>query len=247
MRPTPGGDASVATSRSRKSSIADSQDSVVHSTPGPTDFFLASEAEVEKIRDQAAKDVAEGYSPAASMSRSKDSVYGVQSLEDALGEAFGAKPGSLGAGSTHGSNDPVVGEVHNNIDGADTPPVTSSLEHKARSVAITGVGQLHQHPVAVSQPLTPLQTASPAPDWSSNMPSTPKSGSLGSLRLSDEDSQVEVDDSGDEGVIRSGTVELVMPSLAMPARRPFTERGRRMGKLKICVAGRQGISYRFSL
>jgi len=35
--------------------------------------------------------------------------------------------------------------------------------------------------------------------------------------------------------------QLVMPSIAMPSRRPFTERGKRMGKLKIMVASREGL------
>lgn len=35
--------------------------------------------------------------------------------------------------------------------------------------------------------------------------------------------------------------QLRMPSITMPARRPFTERGRRMGRLKVLVAGPAGI------
>ncbi|KAK4996125.1 hypothetical protein LTR66_004182 [Elasticomyces elasticus] len=35
--------------------------------------------------------------------------------------------------------------------------------------------------------------------------------------------------------------ELVMPSIAMPARRPFTEKGKRMGRLKIMIVGRRGV------
>jgi hypothetical protein len=35
--------------------------------------------------------------------------------------------------------------------------------------------------------------------------------------------------------------QLVMPSLAMPSRRPFTERGKQMGRLKVAVAGAHGV------
>ena len=35
--------------------------------------------------------------------------------------------------------------------------------------------------------------------------------------------------------------QLVMPSLAMPSRRPFTEKGKQMGRLKIAVAGADGV------
>jgi hypothetical protein len=36
-----------------------------------------------------------------------------------------------------------------------------------------------------------------------------------------------------------------MPSLSMPSRRPFTERGKQMGRLKIAVAGANGRFPRF--
>lgn len=101
----------------------------------------------------------------------------------------------------------------------------------------------------ISQPLTPLlQSGSPAPGfWSSAITGTPKSGSLGSLRLSDGESHHYDEEDEDEEDIQgrdfkrdsvdSVEPELVMPSLAMPDRRPFTERGRNMGRLRICVAG----------
>ena len=92
------------------------------------------------------------------------------------------------------------------------------------------------------------------------MPSTPKSGSFRSLRLSDggeedeaasqaitsggEEDDVESDE--EEAVSGSSMMamppQLVMPSLAMPSRRPFTERGKRMGRLKVAVAGASGTS-----
>lgn len=40
---------------------------------------------------------------------------------------------------------------------------------------------------------------------------------------------------------RGSAPELVMPSLAMPSRRPFTERGKQMGRLKVAVAGGSGM------
>jgi hypothetical protein len=79
------------------------------------------------------------------------------------------------------------------------------------------------------------------------MPSTPKSGSIGSLRLSDGESHFGAEDTDNDspGEDRQATAggiqpELVMPSLAMPDRRPFTDRGRSIGRLRICIAGRQG-------
>jgi len=93
------------------------------------------------------------------------------------------------------------------------------------------------------------------------MPSTPKSVSLRSLRLSDDDYSVDeaasqaLTSSGEEEdeeelqeetllanetVALSSAPQLVMPSIRMPSRRPFTERGKGIGKLKIMVAGAKG-------
>ncbi|RMY47389.1 hypothetical protein D0863_15647 [Hortaea werneckii] len=103
-----------------------------------------------------------------------------------------------------------------------------------------------------SQPLTPLKM-SPQPD--SGIPGTPRSGSPKSFRLSDEEGSI-ADDTGSQAIQSScgddedgsvtdpsrsgGMPQLVMPSIAMPARKPFTERGKRMGRLKVMVVGHNG-------
>ena len=84
--------------------------------------------------------------------------------------------------------------------------------------------------------------------------------SLRSLRLSDD--EYSVDEAGSQVLTSSGEDEeaeevdetmlaegaqteslpqLVMPSISMPRRRPFTERGKNIGKLKIMVAGSKGM------
>ncbi|KAI7286864.1 hypothetical protein KC345_g909 [Hortaea werneckii] len=104
-----------------------------------------------------------------------------------------------------------------------------------------------------SQPLTPLKM-SPQPD--SGIPGTPRSGSPKSFRLSDEEGSI-ADDTGSQAIqsscgedndgsvtdpSRSGAMpQLVMPSIAMPARKPFTERGKQMGRLKVMVVGHNGV------
>lgn len=59
-----------------------------------------------------------------------------------------------------------------------------------------------------------------------------------------------VDDSGDgdrehagtPGLADSGSApQLIMPSIKMPSRRPFTETGKAMGRLKVLIAGDSGI------
>lgn len=100
----------------------------------------------------------------------------------------------------------------------------------------------------MSQPLTPIRLS---PHQQSATPSEPRSGSPKSFRLSDEEGSV-VDDASSQVISSSGgeedeqprierTPQLVMPSLAMPARKPFSELGRRLGRAKIMVVGPKGV------
>ncbi|KAH0848365.1 hypothetical protein AYO21_04391 [Fonsecaea monophora] len=41
--------------------------------------------------------------------------------------------------------------------------------------------------------------------------------------------------------VQDSQPELIMPSIKMPSRRPFTERGKKLGRFKIMVAGRKGV------
>lgn len=102
-----------------------------------------------------------------------------------------------------------------------------------------------------SASMTPSQPGTPAGLWSSQISSAPKSiGSLhlsdGASRLSDSlDSEEETQDETQQALMSSDSLEhqLIMPSLTMPDRRPFTPRGKEMGTLKVLVAGRKGKTY----
>ena len=45
---------------------------------------------------------------------------------------------------------------------------------------------------------------------------------------------------GSELIDSGSAPQLVMPSIKMPSRRPFTERGKNMGRLKVLIAGDSG-------
>jgi hypothetical protein len=47
-------------------------------------------------------------------------------------------------------------------------------------------------------------------------------------------------DIGPEMMDSGSAPQLVMPSIKMPSRRPFTERGKNMGRMKILIAGDSG-------
>jgi hypothetical protein len=101
----------------------------------------------------------------------------------------------------------------------------------------------------LSGPLTPSSLVSPLPG--SSVPSSPKSLSSRSLRHSDEESYGEnssqaIASSGEEeeDIPKDGehaAPQLIMPSISMPKRRPFTEKGKGLGRLRILLAGRAGM------
>jgi hypothetical protein len=213
--------------RSRKSSLVDTPPPSTSSVPQT--LLFAKEGDLDKAMSDE-----EGTS--SEKEPIEKSASEVQNLADALGQAFGASADMHG-----GSNKPKT-LLEKSMDDSNTP-ISSSAAFPRSHFHIHS----RERSNTLSQPVTPLQTGSPAPDfWSSAMPSTPKTGSIKSLRLSDADSQLGAEYGEDEehendkrDSIGSIEPELIMPSLAMPDRRPFTDRGKHMGRLKVCVAGRK--------
>ncbi|KAH0537394.1 hypothetical protein FGG08_005793 [Glutinoglossum americanum] len=241
MRPTaPGGNESLV-SRPRKSSFADQQQSLTPGNGIPTTFFLADERRVEEAAG------------------SGSGEYGVRSLEEVVSEDTTLTTEDAEKAENDDREDRC--KQIQRLEGGDSP-VKGSVTPTQPSNPLQTV-QLSQPPSAdrqpsrrrpsqttFSQPLTPLFIASPAPG--SSLPSSPKSASIRSLRHSDEDSLA--DDGGSQAVVSSGeedsgalqqmrdsAPQLVMPSIKMPSRRPFTERGKAMGRLKVLITGDSGI------
>ncbi|KAH6620463.1 Septin-domain-containing protein [Boeremia exigua] len=244
MRPHPGGSDALPAPikpRSRKSSM---DHAAAPSSNGPTTFFMRSEQEMEQS-------LAASQST-QSIRRPRDSTYGVQSLADTLEAAFGAestlasnKPERRSSAGSHGRHAARSASHGSSADSAKSPesPMASPLRTLKRKLSSR----------TASMPLTPVNDMlSPLP--TSATPSTPTSVSLHSLKLSDEGSLL--DDTGSQVITSSGEEDddvdtqqgasssfpqLVMPSIQMPTRRPFTTKGKNMGKLKVMVAGQAGI------
>ena len=238
MRPSAGGDALAG--RSRKSSLADVTTPLAgpsHRTP--TTFFLANEETMKN-------------STADSDKTGGDSVYGVESLEETM--CTTEDGGELEEEEEDGDGD-CAGRRRSTLK-------SNPFKHKL-GTSTEGEGILmpessaspspprprRPSPTTVSQPLTPLSLQSPVP--STSLPSSPKSTSTRSFRHSDEDSMQ--DDTGSQAVASSGdedadsppemqdsAPQLIMPSIKMPSRRPFTDRGKDIGRLKVLVAGGSG-------
>ena len=180
----------------------------------------------------------------------KDSTYGVQSLQDTIYE---------GSPDTFDDRHPI-NEAEDESDGmggrrrSTLKPKPNTSNARERDAQTETEGSSHSHPLQHSSPpsishsLASLSLDSQAP--LSSTPSSPKSYSNRSFRPSDEDS---MDEGGSQAIISSSeddarpsssmqnsAPQLIMPSIKMPSRRPFTDRGKNMGRLKILLAGDSG-------
>ncbi|KAM3415953.1 hypothetical protein BST61_g9443 [Cercospora zeina] len=231
---------------------------------GPTTFFLKTEKELEQAsqrgrrKSRSVSSADEEHTPVSSMA---EGAFGVQSLDEAINEGSLSRTVS-NSSSTQSSNSqseasPSRGKkrtsgnrVHPAIlaagkriisDGSSAVASPTALDNPSKNLLF----RRHSGTSAdMSAPLTPIKLS---PHRAAVSPSTPRSGSPKSFRLSDEEisvadetgSQAICSSSGDEEQNQHGqpTPQLVMPSLSMPVRRPFTEQGKRIGRAKIMVVG----------
>jgi hypothetical protein len=213
--------------RSRKSSVTSllepqhSSPSAIAASSAPETFYLTRE---------------DGSpAPSSGLRDMRDSTYGVQSLEETIDETAARS------------------SEHSHMMEAQDPSGRPSHHHHESEHKNT---LLHRDGRPASFPLTPLGIDSPAEPIS--FPSSPKSTSTRSLRpfedmsLPDESSSHAIasdnDDDEEEGHpaasrsdLRTSDPQLIMPSIRMPSRRPFTERGKTIGRLKVMVAGAPGM------
>lgn len=186
--------------------------------------------------------------------KQRDGTFGVESLAETLEAAFGpddATPAQQVGGHRIGTQREMTlsrSESH------DSSTSSAKLPGSYKTYPIRKPRRkLSSH--ASSTPLTPLNVDAPSPGPTSAVPSTPSAVSLQSLKLSNEDSATDEaasqaimssgDEEGAETTTQQGSVggsfpQLVMPSIQMPSRRPFTTKGKAMGKFKIMVAGETG-------
>ncbi|KAK5197019.1 hypothetical protein LTR99_000626 [Exophiala xenobiotica] len=207
--------------RPRKSSVADPSPLAGERCTGPpTTFFLSRDPDAPTPRSETTPATASAALP-------------VSSLQDAMqeaersGKSSAARPPEARSGSRRRST---------------IRPAPSERLRRGSSIA-------HAEPSHArhARGVTP----SPLPSCDVSLPSSPKSSSSRSLPRSDDDltseeagSQAigssEEDEEETPAVVQDSQPELIMPSIKMPSRRPFTERGKRLGRFKIMVAGRKG-------
>lgn len=144
--------------------------------------------------------------------------------------------------------------------GKTARPIRRDGSRRRSTIRPKSIEELRQE-ASRQQTIIPTQSgsssllASLTPSLEPSLPSTPKSVSSRSLPKSDDDLtqddySSQAIESGDEDMEETGASgmtsmqdsapQLIMPSIKMPSRRPFTERGKRLGKFKIMVTGSKG-------
>jgi hypothetical protein len=243
MRPFPGDEA--FTGRSRSASLADNDTTslAARREPPQMTFFLADEKAMEAAlsNDPAAlptqRDVSKG-----------GSTYGVESLEttisslshdsdnseEKLRHAQHSWKKNLGLSMSKPSEEDLTYSVSPSLKSSGDLSRNASPSHQRRPSQAT-----------ISRPYTPLSLGSPAPPSMMSSPDSRRNSDAGSL-MDDVASQAIVSSGDEEGnpdteMLDSGSApQLVMPSIKMPSRRPFTEKGKNMGRLKVLIAGDSG-------
>jgi hypothetical protein len=203
------------------------------------------------IADEKTMEAAQTHSPTILPKQRdlpKSNSYGVESLETTIS--------SLGHDSDE-SEEKIRKARHNWKKNLRQQTSTRSEEEPADSISPSlksssdgsrNVSPSHQRrssQATISRPFTPLSFGSPVPASTMGSPDSCRNSDVGSY-MDDIASQAIVS-SGDEDrdiaseLIDSGSApQLVMPSIKMPSRRPFTERGKNMGRLKVLIAGDSG-------
>ncbi|KAK5310364.1 hypothetical protein LTR70_009537 [Exophiala xenobiotica] len=188
--------------------------------PAPSAFFLASES-----------DLARRGSNTSTSGPSHDSSR-VRTLKETIEEA---------SQQTRTSLTPTHRRDGSRRRSTIRPRSIEELRYEAaRQQAVT----------PTTTPPTSTQIPSLPTSQASSLPGSPKSFSSRSLPKSDDDYSSQAVESEDEdqadqapslsASMQDSAPQLIMPSIRMPSRRPFTERGKQLGKFKIMVVGSRG-------
>lgn len=236
----------IPLSQSRKSSFEQPRTDPRCETPAT--FFLSRSSGFHSTE-----------SPLQDSDTTRDSMYGVQSLDDAVREASLDASYSETAHSVISMPHSQRDNLHDNNDDDDDDDDDGAALTTHRGPAEPSASKPFHSPLHYASddlpscPLTPLNLS--FQNASSSLPSSPKSTSNNSLKplddisITDDLSSQAVASAEEDNDLREaptsnpdGTSQLIMPSIRMPSRRPFTERGKVMGRLKLVVAGASGES-----
>lgn len=217
-----------ASARPRKKSIEQpiALSSGTAAGPGPSAFFLASES-----------DLARRSSNTSTSSPSHDTSR-VRTLKETIEDASQqTRTSPTRAAATTTTTQRRDGSRRRST-------IRPRSIEELRYEAIRQQASTTTPPTSILNPSLPTSQAP-------SLPSSPKSFSSRSLPKSDDDYSSQAVESEDEdqaeqaaslsASMQDSALQLIMPSIRMPSRRPFTERGKQLGKFKIMVVGSRGM------
>jgi hypothetical protein len=234
--------------RSRSNSLADSQTTPMATTHQPPQmtYFLADEKSMEASIAQS--------STGRGISREnlKHSNFGVESLETTIGslpnQDNDEQDGSLGKARNNRKRGPMRGTARKSEEdlAPSRSPSPRTSQAVSRDLSPSEPRPRRSPKPSSSLPLSPMTIGSPIAGSMASSPSSRRNSET-DFFMDDVASQA-IQSSGDEEpevpsevMDSSSASQLVMPSIMMPSRRPFTEKGRNLGKLKVLIAGDCGM------
>lgn len=203
---------------SESSSRRTGEHAAISRAAGPTTFFLTSESELDR----------RGSATSPSLD-----ISPVRTLKETLEEAAGAKS-SPGRGSRRDGSRRRSTIRPRSIEELRNEALTSQLLQSQSALSVQSTRNSSQEPSLPSSPKSLSSRSYPKSD--------------GELTQDDNSSQAIVsDDEEDDDVpkdaelaLNDSAPQLIMPSIRMPSRRPFSGRGKQIGKFKILVTGTKG-------
>lgn len=208
----------------------------------PTSFFMATE---DMLRRPNRESVADG----------SESTFGVESLQETVCNIASADDNEKNESDSHedrkceGRRRSTLKPVLRDRDSScSSESLERALQDRAKDPSVSHSSVRATSAPSASESMTSLSQASQLQGLS--LPSSPKSTSTRSFRPSDEESMDEVasqaivsseeEEEYSVSELQDSAPQLIMPSIKMPSRRPFTERGKGTGRLKILIAGDSG-------
>lgn len=242
----PGGDAFV--NNPRNTGIADNDATPMPGAAQQMTYFLASEEDIDSLESS----IHSNTHQRRSRGQSKNGMFGVESLETSVNSTTHDRESlhkTLQRSSLGGSKNMARPSSRKSEDSCISDSISSSSHsspHATRDNSPADQRRSTHVKNNLSQSHTPLSVPSPP---SCNIPSflNSRRNSAESLFTDDAISQAIVSSEDEDKemlpsqVMDSGSIpQLVMPSIKMPSRRPFTDRGKNMGRLKVLIAGDSG-------
>ncbi|KAF5873486.1 putative heat shock protein [Botrytis fragariae] len=233
MRPLPGDDAYRGRSRSRSINDNDITPLATRTQAPQMSYFLTDERTLESGEAQPIR------VPLKHRDSLKNSTYGVESIDTTI-SSF-----SEGSGDEDGKYDRAREKFKKNLAEKLQSVGNSRSRSRKASYDLSGTtSPVRPSTTEASRPYTPISLYSAAGESIISSPGSRISDteSLNDEILSQAIVSGEEDEQNAPAMMDScSDPQLVMPSIKMPSRRPFTEKGKNMGRLKVLIAGDSGV------